>query len=170
MYKTTFYSILITIVFLSLTAFIPVQNESIQTFILVRHAEKIDDSFDPDLSSVGYQRAENLAGILSFVVPDVIYTSDYIRTKETIRPVADRLNLEPVIYDPKSQKRWVKTLIQNKDHQTVLISGHSNTIPELATLLLNREHFTENFDESDYGNLIIITRSNDETSILHLRY
>ncbi|HMB97845.1 MAG TPA: histidine phosphatase family protein, partial [Balneolaceae bacterium] len=77
---------------LLLTASFPAvaqQNSDITTFVLVRHAEKVDDSADPDLSPEGYQRAERLTEMLRNITFDNIYSSDRIRTRETVRKIAD---------------------------------------------------------------------------------
>lgn len=163
-------TLLFLFVFLLITAFSPDQNDPINTYILVRHAEKVDDSSDPELSDRGFQRTMLLDSLLSHSDLHAIYTTDYTRTRETVKFISDRVNLQPQIYNPREQQIFLKELLNYNQGETILISGHSNTIPELANLLLNREHFTEKFDESDYSNVLIITRSGDQASILHLRY
>lgn len=147
------------------------QSGELTTFILFRHAEKVDDSRDPDLSDDGYARAKHLSEMLNYVRPDAVYSTPFKRTRRTIRPVADKHRLELMEYDHRSPEdtaaRWIK------DHrgETLLISGHSNSTPMHANALLGREHFPEKFDESDYGNLLIIlVSSDDEAKLLHLRY
>ena len=63
-------------------------QDDITTLILVRHAEKVDDSRDPELSDMGKQRAEKLAQVLGSQSIDAIYSTDYIRTKDTCAPVS----------------------------------------------------------------------------------
>jgi len=155
---------------LFISGFTPYQTDEIKTFILVRHAEKVDDSQDPVLSEDGIARSYYLDYMLELLNPDAIYTSPYNRTRETIHHIAERYSIEPIVYDPQSQDLLVKEWLESKNGFTYVISGHSNTIPELANLLLNRTHFDEDFDESDYGNLLIITVTNNESNILHLRY
>lgn len=163
-------ALLFLFVVLLFTAFSPVQNDPIRTYILVRHAEKVDDSSDPKLSESGIQRAMLLDTLLSQSDLHAFFTTDYNRTRETVKFISNRMNLQPQIYNPREQHYFLEELLKYKQGETILISGHSNTIPELANLLLKREHFTENFDESDYGNLLIITRSGEEATLLHLRY
>lgn len=146
------------------------ETDEIKTFILVRHAEKVDDSRDPDLSEDGIARSALLDYALERVKPDSIYTSPYTRTRETVRFIAERNQMDPVEYDPQAQEQLVKGWLESESGFTFIISGHSNSIPELANLLLNRTHFAEKFDESDYGNLLIITVTDSDARILHLRY
>jgi broad specificity phosphatase PhoE len=147
------------------------QNSDITTFVLVRHAEKVDDSADPDLSPEGYQRAERLAKMLQNISFDAVYSSDRIRTRETVRKIADQNSVDILLYEPHETEEEVERLLNSNPGKTVLVSGHSNTTPFFANELLGREHFEEKFDESDYGNLLIITiDGNGESKLLHLRY
>lgn len=167
--RTHFISAILFISFF-ITGFTPIETDEIKTFILVSHAEKVDDSRDPDLSEDGVARSALLDYVLERVKPDSIYTSPYTRTRETIHFIAERNQMEPVEYDPQAQEQLVKEWLDSERGFTYLISGHSNTIPELANLLLNRTHFADHFDESDYGNLLIITVTQSDANILHLQY
>ncbi|PWN06786.1 phosphoglycerate mutase family protein [Rhodohalobacter mucosus] len=147
------------------------EADNISTFILVRHAEKEDNSRDPDLSQEGYERAERLAKMLAEIDFDAVYSTPYIRTRETARPLAENNGLELSEYDPGSPDETVPEWRSLHRGDIVLISGHSNTTPAFANALLGREHFKETFDESDYGNLLIITITPvGEARLLHLRY
>lgn len=146
-------------------------EEDLTTIVLVRHAEKLDDSSDPDLSEAGYKRAANLAEMFKDVDFDAVYSTNYIRTLETAKPVAEANDLSITEYDPRNPEGETKKWIENHSGETILISGHSNTTPTFANAVLDEEHFEEKFDESDYGNLLIITISEEgERKLLHLRY
>lgn len=146
-------------------------HEGLTTFILVRHAEKVDDSRDPELSAEGIQRAEALTRMLENIPVDAVFTTDYNRTRETVKPLAELNGVTPKLYNPGSLEAAAESWIRDYAGKTILISGHSNTTPMLANSLLGREYFPEKFKESDYGNLLVITRSPaGETSLLHFRY
>ena len=71
--------------------------EKVTTVFLVRHAEY--DTFSaPSLNADGVERAEKLAEVLCRANVNVIYTTDTERAKETIQPLADAQNLQPIIY------------------------------------------------------------------------
>src|SRR3954469_1434785 len=74
------------------------------TYILVRHAEKAAptpnmQTSDPELSGAGKQRALNLVAALKDYSPDVLYSTNYIRTKTTLAPLAAKLNKTVEVYD-----------------------------------------------------------------------
>ncbi|MEQ8627978.1 phosphoglycerate mutase family protein [Ekhidna sp.] len=126
------------------------------TFILVRHAEKADDGTrNPPLNEMGKERANYLSDLLSRQEIDGLYSTPFKRTMETLQPIADQQGLEIKNYDPFAKGEWLQTIVEKHGNGTVIISGHSNTIPALANALLGEEKF-EQWDESDYSNLIFI--------------
>ena len=146
-------------------------TDGLTTMILVRHAEKVDDSRDPDLSEAGYDRAENLAEIFNKLSFDAVYSTDFIRTRETANPIDESNNLSIQSYDPQNPLLEVEKWIEMHQGETILVSGHSNSTPTFANTILGENHFDGSFDESDYGNILIITISGDEEKkLLHLRY
>jgi Histidine phosphatase superfamily (branch 1) len=68
------------------------------TIIMVRHAER-DPGMDPPLNAEGQARAQSLANMLGENGVTAIYTVDYIRNKQTVQPLADKLGLTPAIVD-----------------------------------------------------------------------
>ncbi len=127
------------------------------TFILIRHAEKEATGTDPHLTKEGEERAKRLASMLEQQHIDAIYSTNYNRTKSTVKPLADAKGIQIQIYDKQPD-------IANLGG-TVVIVGHSNTIPALANLLIGKEQFKA-FDDHDFGNLLIIK----DGSVTHLRY
>ncbi len=126
------------------------------TFILVRHAEKADDGTrNPPLNDKGKQRALNLASLLENQSITALYSTPYKRTRETLQPLADKKGLETKDYEPRAGEEWLATLYENHNNGTIVIAGHSNTIPFLANKLLGSETFSQ-FDEKEYSNLIVI--------------
>jgi len=125
-----------------------------KTIILVRHAEKVDASQDPDLSPEGKARAEKLAKIVKRYKPGAIYSTDFKRTRDTVAPMAAKRKLKVEIYDGKKPSDLVDTIMKSKTKR-FLIVGHSNTIPGLANLLGKKEVF-KNLDDSEYGAIYIV--------------
>ncbi|MEX2572823.1 MAG: histidine phosphatase family protein [Balneolaceae bacterium] len=147
------------------------ESGDLTTVVLVRHAEKMDDSEDPDLSEEGYRRADRLSEMLSRLQFDAVYSTPRVRTQKTVEAIAERNDTVIEDYDHEQLDTLIPAWLNRHRGETILISGHSNTTPPASNLALGREHFEGKFDESDFGNIIIITRSqNGESKLLHLRY
>lgn len=123
-----------------------------RTIYLVRHAEKqADGGKEPVLTLVGQQRATNIAKMLKDKNITAIYSSDYNRTRQTAQPLAQILGLTITIYDPAKLKAFAKQILSKPfsiDQGNLLIVGHSNTTPGLASFL-GGEDFGE-IDHSEY--------------------
>lgn len=136
--------------------FVNAQSPTITTVILVRHAEKgTDDPKDPELSEAGKQRAQRLAEVLKEIKVDAIYSTPYKRTRNTVAPLAEVKGLSIVTYDP-SKKDEIDQLLQKFSGGTIVVAGHSNTVPGFANYLTGKTEF-QNFDDSDYDNLLIVS-------------
>ncbi len=121
---------------------------------LVRHAEKADGSADPALTVQGITRAAVLADLLSDSGITHIYSSDFVRTRDTAEPLAGRLGLETLIYDPRDLVGMASRLRNTPGRH--LVSGHSNTTPRLVELLGGDPH-TAIDEASEYDRLYIVT-------------
>jgi len=164
-------SILLLIIFTPVEILSQSSSDEITTFILVRHAEKVDDSHDPDLSEVGYERANLLAQMLENISFDAVYSTHLIRTTETAREIAVKNGVDIIHYNHRNPDDVAAEWIYKHKGQNILISGHSNSTPTFANALLGREHFETKFDESDYGNILIVTiTSGEDKKLLHMRY
>jgi broad specificity phosphatase PhoE len=129
-------------------------TDTSRVIYLMRHAEKADDGTkNPSLTEKGTQRAEALAEQLKDENIRAIYSTNYKRTRETVAPLAEALDLDVIIYDPgdlKSLKEEIEK--EYKYGETVVVVGHSSTTPTLVNLLISKEQFNK-IDESDYRNL-----------------
>ncbi len=111
-----------------------------QTVIIVRHAEKADASADPLLSAAGQARAQALAAELADDHPSVILTSPLQRTILTAAPTADyhSVTSEAVQLNAGIQAHLAAIVAKVEaapDDATILIVGHSNTVPLIARAL-----------------------------------
>jgi phosphohistidine phosphatase SixA len=136
---------------------------------LVRHAEKVkDESKDPALTEIGEQRAENLAVVLNSAGIERIYSSDYTRTRDTAAPLAQALNLNIELYDPKTLEPFAARLLELEGN--ALVVGHSNTTPELAELM-GGDGGTPIVEEWEYDRLYLLQTESGQvtrTILLHL--
>lgn len=144
--------------------------QEITTFILVRHAEKADDGTDdPPLNEEGEVRAVSLKNHLEKTDISVIYSTAYKRTLHTIEKIADHNDLMVYEYDPHAGN-LVEEMLQKHEGETILISGHSNTLYLLLNQFTGADDF-EQLDESDYENLYIVSVTEiGQAKVIHLTY
>ncbi len=138
-------------------AYLATFSRPITTVILVRHAEKNiePNNPDPDLSPAGEARAQELARMFSNAGVNAIYATEYKRTQETVKPLADRLGLTVSLVDAKDTPELLKQILTNHRGQTIFVSGHNNTVPELATALGGEK--LPLIPESEFDNMFIVT-------------
>lgn len=136
-------------------------NTSEYTLVyLTRHAEKrSDQGKDPSLTSQGQKRAENLAYALSKSNLDVIFSTDYKRTRETATPTSEAQKLD-IFSASTSAKTMAETITSEHLGRKILVVGHSNTTPVLLAQLGVKEQVTINEDQ--YGDLFLVILKGDE--------
>ena len=101
---------------------------------LLRHAEKVFPMPpNPPLSETGKARAIQLANILANSEITNIYSTNFKRTLETVQPLAEALNLKIESYNPRALDDFARQLRTKPGRH--LVVGHSNSTPELVTLL-----------------------------------
>jgi 2,3-bisphosphoglycerate-dependent phosphoglycerate mutase len=144
---------LFAILLLSLCLVFPADAQK-KTIILVRHAEKVDASQDPELSAEGKQRAERLMRIVRKYKPGAIYSTDFKRTRDTVTPIATRRKLQIQTYDARKPGDLVDAIMKSETKR-FLVVGHSNTVPGLANLFGKKELF-KNLDDAEYGVIWIV--------------
>jgi broad specificity phosphatase PhoE len=140
------------------------------TFILLRHAETTGSGSNPNLSVDGQARATRLSQMLDKVNLNAVYSSDYKRTTQTAQPTATAKGLSIITYDPTDPGNIASQALHSYPLGTVLIVGHSNTIPELLNLLVGSNMFPD-IPESEYDNLLIVHVSAlGDATVTHLKY
>ena len=161
-------------VVLIILLFIPVipilaQEQENTTFIITRHAERLDDSDDSSLSDIGKERAVRLADHLERAEITAIYSTPYKRTEETVTVLTGNKNLEIGFFDSFDEETLTH-LFETYIGGTIVVAGHSNTVPHIVNILIGEERF-EDFDTSDYDNLFIITLDEmGDGKMVHLVY
>ncbi len=137
-------------------------EEGSTTYYFIRHAEK-DRSEEgvknPHLTKKGLLRAQNWAETLKHVPFDAVYSTDYLRTKETAQPVANNKRLTITIYDPRNLD--IIKFKEKTKGRTILIVGHSNTTPMFVNQLIGKEKYKQ-IDDSNNSNLYIVNLCNNK--------
>lgn len=140
--------------------------------IVVRHADRTPGD---DLTSAGLLRAEELKRVLVNTKIDSVFSTNFTRTKKTVQPLADAKNLPVVLYD--NNAGLIERVLKLSKGKTVLVAGHSNTVPQLVTACGCTAPY-ENIPDTQFDNLFIIVLQKEKINgsmttrcrLLHLKY
>jgi phosphohistidine phosphatase SixA len=125
-----------------------------EAVFVVRHAERLDSSSDSPLSAEGHQRARRLAQLLRDARITAVFVTQYVRTLDTARPLADALGVAPQQV-PAAQTADLVARIRSLGPQArVLVVGHSDTLPTILSALGRPGDLVIASDE--YDNLFIV--------------
>jgi len=106
------------------------------TVFLVRHAEKDTvPEGDPRLTEAGEDRALELAHVLEEAGVTAVFATQFRRTQDTVRPLADHLGLELQIVRADETDRLVEAIRQGPRSSVFVVSGHSNSVPAIIEAL-----------------------------------
>ncbi len=144
-----------------------------QTVVIVRHAEKVDSSADPLLSEAGQARARALAAELADAHPSVILTSPLQRTILTAAPTAEYHSVpsEAVSLEGGGGAHIAAIVARVRaapEDATVLIVGHSNTVPAIARALGYAE--AADMPECEYDRMTVLHLMGDAAHGVVRRY
>ena len=151
------------------------------TVFLVRHAEReAEPRQDPPLNKEGMTRSQALAQLLSIAGIKAILTSQYNRTKQTAEPLATKLGLTVTPFTLKSNPSnprqiaeestaEVTNKILERPGQSVLVVGHSNSIPDVIKMLGG--DIVPTIDEQKFDDLFIVTvYAKGKAKVMQLKY
>src|SRR3982074_1047395 len=112
-------------------------SRPVTTVILIRHAEKVIDpnNNDPDLSPAGQARAQELARMFGDAGINTIYATQYKRTQQTVKPLADKLGLPITQVNAKNTGDLLAQIRSRNSGQVVFVAGHNNSVPEIIAAL-----------------------------------
>ena len=128
------------------------------TVILVRHAEKAaSPADDPPLNAAGEARSRELAQAVRDAGVSAIITTQFARTRATGQPIATALGITPTVVAATNTNHVQDVVAEIRKHpgQTVLIVGHSNTVPAIVEALGAKR--PPAICDSQYDNLYVVT-------------
>jgi len=151
------------------------------TVFLIRHAERQDEPRqDPPLTDAGVARSQALARLLSNAGVKAIFTSQFTRTKQTGEPLATKLGLTVTPFtlklNPSNPRQIaeestaeVTNKILERSGQSVLVVGHSNSIPDVIKMLGGDTVPT--IDERKFDDLFIVTvYAKGKAKVVQMKY
>ena len=107
--------------------------------LIVRHAERAPGSGDVPISDAGHARALALAELGKVAGVSAIITTQLQRTRQTAAPLAEALGITPVVVNTQSDVAKhagdVANAVRQQAGGTVLVVGHSNTVPAIVAAL-----------------------------------
>ncbi len=139
---------------------------------VVRHAERADGGHpppsmtapaDPPLSIAGKARAEKLATMLGVSGIAAIYTTEFIRTQETARPLAAALKLTPIVMLSSNTAALVARVKADHPGDIVLIVGHSNSVSDVIKAFGGP---AVTIGDDEYDKLFIVVPSTGAISVI----
>lgn len=135
------------------------------TFIVVRHAERADDGTDdPPLTGAGSDRASRLADLLEPLHGVGVYATTYQRTQATAQPTSVVWNVPVTTYDAmEGTDELLAQVMREHPSGTVLIVGHSDTVPGIVGLLCDCS--VDPIPEDEFGTLYQVTVDADGKAV-----
>ena len=138
------------------------------TVILVRHAD-IDlppGSSNPPLNTKGRARADMLAHIAGDAGVTAVFTSSFIRTKQTAEPLAARLGLQPQV--APSPATFAQQVVSGTLGEAIVVAGHSDTVPQMIAAL---GASPPTIGEREFDNLFVVAVAQSaEPGVVRLKY
>src|SRR5687768_5460755 len=126
--------------------------------LLVRHAEKAaQPAQDPPLTEGGSARARALVAVARDAGVKAIISTQFLRTRNTAEPTATALSLTPEIVQAGGLPQHAKAVaeqVMKHAGGTVLVVGHSNTIPAIVGALGAPQ--PRDLCDSEYDQLFVV--------------
>lgn len=126
--------------------------------LLVRHAEKAAQPVqDPPLTDAGSARARALVAVARDAGVKAIITTQYLRTRNTAEPTATALSITPEIINAGPLPQHAKAVadqVLKRSGETVMVVGHSNTIPAIVGALGAPQ--PRDLCDSEYDQLFVV--------------
>jgi broad specificity phosphatase PhoE len=102
-------------------------DRPVTIIMVVRHADRAGKA--DSLTAAGVERAQALVNVAKHARVTAIYHSDTNRTRDTAAPLATALGIKPEVYPAKEVEALVQRILRDRAGATVLVVGHSNTVP-----------------------------------------
>lgn len=173
--------LIIAVLLLSQLAFAQTTTDPVTTVFLIRHAERAEEPRqDPPLTEKGTARSQELARLLSAAGIKAIYTSQFARTKLTAEPLAKQSGIAPTALSLKLNPSNPRQIAEESTKETVdkilshgggsvLVVGHSNSIPDVIKML--GADVTPAIDEKTFDDLFVVTvYAKGKAKVTHLKY
>jgi len=140
------------------------------TIFVLRHADRFGTEPDPELTEEGHRQARALAALLADAPVKRIFTSDMLRTHQTVAPLAEQFHLKPLaIPSEKLLELTQQIKSQLRPGEATVVVGHRATVPKIVHELTGKD--VAPLAVSEYDRLEVITLWADgRSSVVTLRF
>ena len=142
----------------------------ITTVFVVRHGEKLHpNSNDPaePLSDVGRTRANKLRDVLFRAGITRIHSTNFVRTKDTVRPLAEALGIPIETYDTPATV--AARVLSESPGDVSLVVAHANTVDDVISAVGPPVSFSL-LNDADFDNLFVASRAGPSKRVVNLQY
>lgn len=148
----------------------PSSPAKLTTVILVRHAERgPDEGISSPITEKGRERAQELARVLKDSGITRICVSEFIRTRQTVEPLAKLLKLEPETVPQQKGIDELAARIRKSKGETILVSSHRGRVEPLIEKLGGGKMVA--LGDAEYDNLLVLTiPESGAPKLVRLRY
>lgn len=128
-------------------------SQTITKIFVVRHADR---TAGDDLTPAGLARAETLKRVLGGAGIKRIYSTNFVRTKKTAKPLADSLGITTTIY--ATNAALIPIIKSTGEGLRHLVVGHSDTVVDFITSCgcSAPSALTGGLPVSQYDNLFVV--------------
>lgn len=154
-------NILVILTFL-VFGFACTSKQEAKTIYIVRHAEKLLDSDDPQLNVSGTVRSKKLGQILSDKDIKHAFSTNTYRTIATLQPISNIAGIAIETYDSQNHDDLVKELRKRKGNAVVV--GHSNTVHNLVNYFVGDDEKYAELGDVEYDFIFEIRLEEDGSS------
>lgn len=138
------------------------------TVYIVRHAEKQSAAADTPLSDAGRARAKKLAHVLKDAGIEMILVTEFQRTQQTAKPLANANGLTPIQYPAATPSTAVSLISIKGVGKRILVVAHSNTVDDIASGL--GATGVAELLEPQFDRLFVVLRVAGTVHLQRLRY
>ena len=143
----------------------PKDSSSESVYYFIRHAEKDrsnPENKNPELNQQGKMRALNWLYFFKEIPLEKIYSTNYKRTVQTIKKIAEEKNITISYYSP--EKIDIENFKKQNKSMSILVVGHSNTTPALVNLIIGQNKF-EKMDDNDNSTMFVVRELAGEITV-----
>lgn len=137
-------------------------KQEAKTIYIVRHAEKMLDSDNPQLNVAGTVRSKKLGQILSDKQIIHAFSTNTIRTIATLQPISNIAGIAIETYDSQNHDDLVKELRKRKGNAVVV--GHSNTVHHLVNYFVGDGEKYSELSDIEYDFIFEVRLEEDGSS------